>query len=403
MDYVKILDTAREHLPYMTEIRRHLHKNPGVGFDNRHTMEYISEKLSEQGITSHACGRCGLWAMIGNGEPCFLLRADTDGLPITEETGLPFASENGNMHACGHDLHTAQLLGAARILKNIEGELCGSVKLMFQSAEETLEGARDMINGGILLSPVPQAGMMIHVMSEPNLKCGTLIVPSPGESAPAADFFTVTFTGKGCHGSSPVLGKDPIYAACATVCNLSEISSRELGISDRAILTICSFTAGTSGNVIPEKAILKGTLRCFGEDTRDHMRKRLCEISQKTAEVFGTTANVTFTSGCPSLLNDTELCDIAYNVLSDTLGKDIVLKASELKNNGTKTAGSEDFAYIGREIPTVMLALSAGTDGDGVCHPLHSPKLNMSEQAMVFGCAALALTAAEYLKKQRGI
>ena len=203
MDYKRILELSKANLPYMSEIRQHLHKSPGVGFDNEEAMEYIAQKLSELGIESKKVGKCGLSAVIGNGSPCFLLRADTDGLAIREETGLPYSSENGNMHACGHDIHTAQLLGAAKILKENEDNLCGCIKLMLQSAEENLCGARDMIENGILESPKPSGGMMIHVMTATDFDTGTIIVPPHGESAPAADFFRITINGKGCHGSSP--------------------------------------------------------------------------------------------------------------------------------------------------------------------------------------------------------
>ncbi len=390
-----IINKSYSLLPYMTEIRRHLHQNPGVGFDNHETIEYIKEKLSEMSIESEYVGKCGLCAVIGCGEPCFLLRADTDGLCTEEETKLPFASKNGRMHSCGHDIHTSQLLGAAKILKENEDSLCGTVKLMFQSAEENLCGAVDMIENGILENPKPSAGMMLHVMTATDLGTGTLIIPTVGESAPAADFFEITVHGKGCHGSSPNSGKDPIYAACSIVTALSHINSRELAMSERAVITIGSINAGGAANVIPDSAVMKGSMRCFGKDLRVYLKNRLCEIAKNTAEVYGASAEIKFTSGCPSLVNNGELCSFLQSTLEEGIGKEWVKKASEL---GGGISGSEDFAYISERLPTVMIALCAGKRDDGYVYPLHHPSVDFDEGAMVNGCATLALCAQEFLR-----
>lgn len=388
MQAQEILEKSRELLPYMKEIRRHLHKIPGVGFDNHETMKYIREKLSENGIESADVGRCGLCATIGNGEKCILLRADTDGLDIQEEADVDFRSQNGKMHACGHDLHTAQLLGAAKILKENESKLGVTVKFMFQSAEENLCGAKDMIDNGILENPKPCMAFMLHVLCGSDLKTGTIIIPPQGESAPSADFFEADVYGNGSHGSSPCEGTDPIYTACSVICALSEINSRELSMFERAILTIGSINAGMSANVIPSSAHFSGTLRCFGEGTAQKVKKRLCEITQSTAKTFRTTAEVRFTSGCPSLKNDGEVCEYMYERLTNVLGKDFVKKSEEMTSKGT-TSGSEDFSYISHEIPSIMLALAAGRRSDGYIYPLHHPKVTFDEEAMIYGCAAL--------------
>ncbi len=379
--------TPSSLLPYMTEIRRHLHKNPGAGFDNLDTIKYIKSKLDEMSVASQFVGKCGLSALIGDtSKPCFLLRADTDGLETTEKTGLPFASNNGRMHLCGHDLHTAQLLGAAKILKHNENKLRFCVKLMFQSAEENLCGAKDMIDSGILENPKPVCGMMIHVMTGTPLETGTVIVSDIPEAAPAADFFTVTFTGKGCHGSSPSEGRNPIPAACSTVSALTALTSSELAMSDFAVVSIGSFRAGDAPNVIPEKAVISGSMRCFGKDIREYLKSRVCEIPQNIAKAYGITAETKFTGGCPSLLNSPEICDSIYKKLCSVLGENTVKRASEF--GAFKTSGSEDFAYISQEIPTVMLALCAGKSDDGYIHPLHNPKTDFDEQAMINGCTA---------------
>ncbi len=375
-------------LPYMTEIRRRIHEFPGAGFDNADTMSYIKEKLSEMSIQAHSVGQCGLSALIGDmSKPCLLLRADTDGLETYEETELPFASKNGRMHLCGHDLHTAQLLGAAKYIKAHEKELDFCVKLMFQSAEENLCGAADMIENGILENPRPIMALMLHVMTATELETGTVIVPCGGYAAPSADFFRIDVSGHGCHGSSPAEGKDPLYAACNIVTALSHINSRELAMKENAVITIGSFNSGDAANVIPDTATLKGTLRCFGKELRKRIKHRVAEISEKTAEVNEVSAKVTFTSGCPSLVNNERLCRLIYTGLCRSLGNEYVKSASEFAS--TKTSGSEDFAYISEKIPSVMLALCAGKRSDGHIYPLHHPKVTFDEKAMISGCAAI--------------
>ena len=246
-----------------TEIQQHyhfLHKNAEVEFELPETTEYVKRILSEIGITPVDCGKCGVTAVIGKGEgKCMLLRADMDALPIKEQTDLDFACNNGNMHACGHDMHTAMLLGAAKILKENEEKLNGSVKLMFQPAEEILAGAHNMIENGVLNSPDVTAAMMVHVLTGIPVKTGCFIVPGEGVSAPAADYFTINVHGKGCHGSTPHQGVDSITAAAHILVALQEISAREMSIVDEGIITIGSFNGGSSGNVIADSAVLKGT------------------------------------------------------------------------------------------------------------------------------------------------
>ena len=202
--------------------RRWLHAHPGVAFDIAETVDYVRRELESLGLSPVPCGRAGLTATIGRGETCILLRADMDALPIPEESGEEFASRSGSMHACGHDLHTAMLLGAAKLLKAREDELGGTVKLMFQPAEEIFEGARDMIAAGVLESPAPGAAVMLHVTSGAPMPAGMIIAMAPGVSAPAADYFTIRVQGRGCHGSTPHQGVDALTAAAHSLLALQE-------------------------------------------------------------------------------------------------------------------------------------------------------------------------------------
>ena len=257
--------------------RRYLHQCPGTGFEIAETVSYVKKKLADMGYEPVECGKAGLVVTAGGKKEgkVFLIRADMDALPISEESGVEFASCNGKMHACGHDMHTAMLLGAARLLKQHEDEINGTVKLMFQPAEEIFEGSHDMIENGVLKNPKVDAGLMIHVMAGMPFTAGSVVVSAPGVSAPAADYFTIHVQGKGCHGSMPNMGVDPLNAAAHILIALEEINARELGISDRAVLTIGTMKAGTASNAIPDSAVMGGTLRTFDEDTRSFMKQRM--------------------------------------------------------------------------------------------------------------------------------
>ena len=327
----------------------------------------------------------------------FLLRADIDALSIKEDSGLCFASENGNMHACGHDMHAAMLLGAAKILKIHETEINGRVKLMFQPAEELLEGAVDMIRAGALKDPAVDAGMMVHVMTGVDIPSGTVIVSSEGESAPAADYFTVSVKGKGCHGAMPNAGIDPIITASHIIISVGEILAREISMNDRAVITFGEITAGKGCNVIPDTALIRGSMRAFGEDVREFIKKRLTEISVGVASSFRAEAAVDFISGCPSLKNDGDLSFLVSGYLKELIGADKVFTSKELEGSGKRVAGSEDFAYISQEIPSLMIAIAAGSPDEGYTYPLHHPKADFNEDVLSLGAAVYAYTAMRWL------
>ena len=372
--------------------RRWLHAHAETGFDLQETREYVRQRLTDMGYTPRDCGQCGLIADIGTGEKTFLLRADMDALPIREESGLDFAAGRGSMHACGHDLHTAMLLGAAQLLKNHESELHGRVRLMFQSAEELLAGAADMIAGGALKGV--DAAMMIHATVGP-LPVGTAIVCSPGVSAPGADFFTITVHGKSCHGSAPQNGVDPILAAAHLVIAIQSIQTRELGLEDQAVMTVGSVQGGTAANIIADTVTLQGSLRAMDERVRQKLKVRLVEISRGISDVLGAEAKVFFDSGCPCLKNDAKVSVSVTKSVKKMLGTDRAFTTMELSPNGKPTAGgSEDFAYVSQQIPAVMVALAAGDPG----YPLHHPKVRFDEDALPYGAAIYAQSAMDWLQ-----
>lgn len=399
MDKETLLQQGKDLTNTLISYRRVLHSNPEIGFELTKTLPYVKERLEQMGYSVTTCGKSGLVTTVGQGEKVFLLRADMDALPITEEADVPFRSENGNMHACGHDLHTAMLLGAAKLLKMHESELGGTVKLMFQGAEEIFEGSRDMIENGVLESPKVDAAMMVHVMSGVPISSGTAIVSAPGISAPAADYFQIEVMGKGCHGSAPQDGIDPITAAAHILIALQEISARELSASEEAVLTIGTFHAGSAENVIADRASMGGTIRSFDEGTREKIKRRITEISESVALAYRAKAVVTFGSGCPVLVNDENLSRNTEKALKELLGEGKVFSTADFRS-GSKSGrggGSEDFAYISQKVPSLMIALAAGEPKNGYEYSQHHPKVKFDETVLGIGSAIMAWSAICYL------
>ena len=402
-----LLQEAEQIRDHVLRERRALHQMPGTGFDIGDTLAYVRQELTEMELQPTDCGRAGLTALVGGKRPgrVFLLRADMDALPIQEEADVDFASQNGRMHACGHDLHTAMQLGAVRLLKAHEDEIDGTVKLVFQPAEEIFEGSLDMIEAGLLEHPKVDASLMIHVMAGMPFPAGTVVVSAPGVSAPAADYFDIKVQGKGCHGSMPNTGVDPLTAAAHILIALQELHARELAMDDRAVLTIGTMNAGTAANVIPDTVTMGGSLRTFDEETRTLLKQRMTEIAQFTAKAFRAEAEVTFGSGCPTLVNDKDLSACCGQYMKELLGQGKAFSVAELNAMGggssSKTAGSEDFAYVSQEVPSLMLALAAGQPEKGYCYPQHHPMAKFDESVLPGGSAVYAWAALRWLQDHK--
>ena len=408
MDPFQLLCESKELTSQMIETRRYLHSHPEIGFTLTETLTYVKEQLIEMGYTPQECGKAGLTVLAGGKNPgkVFLIRGDMDALPIKELSNVSFHSTNENMHACGHDMHTAMLLGAAKLLKIYEDEIQGTVKLMFQPAEEILEGAKDMIQHGVLENPRVDAALMIHVMTQMPFPVGTAIVCDQGVSAPAADYFQINIHGKGCHGSMPNTGVDPITIAAHMIIGLQEINARELAIMDEATITIGKVRGGTTENVIPDSVVIGGTMRAFDEDVRKHIKRRIKEISEGIASTFRGNAKVLFGSGCPTLLNNGELSLCTLKYIRELTGEQGAFTPKELSNfqdssKQPKTSGSEDFAYISQEVPSIMLALAAGQPEKGYSYPQHHPKVEFDEDVLPIGSALYVYTAIRYLEEHK--
>lgn len=394
------LNDAKEIENEIIENRRFLHSHAETGFELIETVAFVKEKLQEIGCECTDCGKGGVVALIGKGESdsVFLLRADMDALPIKEKSDLGFSCDTGNMHACGHDMHTAMLLGAAKILKKHESEIKGTVKLMFQPAEETLSGARNMIENGVLKNPDVNGSMMIHVLAGFPIKSSTVIIPNAGVGAPAADYFTINIQGKGCHGSTPHLGIDSLSVAAHILLGLQEISARELGVADEALLTIGSLHGGTAGNVIADTAVMQGSLRAFDDKIRDKIKKRLTEISESIGNAYHAKITVTFGSGCPTLINDEDLVKEVEKNTKELLGAELVVNSSTFGDENTHRGGSEDFSYVSKEVPTIMLGMAAGEPEKGFQYHQHHPKVTFDEEVLKIGSAVMAYNAFKWLE-----
>lgn len=393
MNAEHILHSAQARKEELVAIRRHLHAVPGLGFDLKDTLDFVSEKLTQLGIEHAPCGKAGIVATVGGKKEgkVFLLRADMDALPMAEESGEPFASANGNMHACGHDLHTAILLGAAALLKENEDAIRGTVKLMFQPAEEIFRGAEDMIAAGVLENPKVDAAMMAHVFSGMPMPTGVVAVLD-GISNAAADVFTIRIQGKGCHGSMPNTGIDPLLAGAHMLIALQELHARELAMSDEVALTFGSFNAGIAANVIPDTATMSGTLRTFNEDLRSHVKQRMEEIVTGLAKAFRTEVSIEYTSGCPVLENNSVLAGDMSGYLRELIGPQAVLPLKDMK-----ASGSEDFACVSQKVPGLMLGIPANAP-EGAPYPQHHPKVRFDESVLPLGAAAFAYGAIRWLE-----
>ncbi len=394
----ELLKNAKEIQRELIEHRRYLHENAECGFALTKTLGFIEKQLKDMGYTPKKCGKAGLTAEVGDGGKRVLLRADIDGLPIKEKSGLSYACKNGNMHACGHDLHTAMLLGAAKLLKANEGRLKGSVRLLFQPAEELLEGAKNCIEAGVLEGV--DCAVMLHVLTALDIPMGEVIVSSEGVSAPAADYFSMEIKGKGCHGSSPWRGVDPLTVAAHILLGLQALSARELSPAQTAVLTVGSIQTGEAANAISNAALLHGTLRAFDEEVRSFVKRRMETIVKQTAKAFRASAKVKYGGGCPTLVNDGELSKLAYEAAKKLLGEERVATSKGIGGDvRKKEGGSEDFAYISHAVPSVMIALSAGERSKGFAYPLHHPKVKFDENALPIGAALYAELAQKLLEK----
>ena len=301
-----IFESAKQLKPELISIRRTLHQYPEIGCILPRTQSFVFSKLEEYGYCPQKICESAVIATISGKQPgkTILLRADMDALPIKEAAPVPFASENGYMHACGHDMHTTMLLGAAKLLKHYQQDLVGTVKLVFQPDEEGFTGAKAMLKAGVLENPHVDAGIAFHVVS--GIPSGTIMCGS-GTCMAGCILFQIHIKGTGCHGAMPEAGVDPINIAAHVYLSLQEIIAREIAPTQPAALTIGRFTAGEAPNIIPEDVILEGSIRTMDYKISKYIFDRIEEISIQTASLFRGQACVKEIASAPPLQNDSDM------------------------------------------------------------------------------------------------
>ncbi|NBI68654.1 amidohydrolase [Pseudoflavonifractor sp. 60] len=371
--------------------RRWLHSHAEVGLNMPKAQAYVMEQLRNYGLEPRPCGH-GVTAELGReGGRTLLLRADMDALPMPEESGESFACPTGTeAHTCGHDFHAAMLLTAAKLLKEQESKLSGRIRFMFQTAEETFEGARDMMAHGILDGV---DGALAYHVGSGRMPVGLFMYNSGGTMMYSVDGFRITVHGQGAHGAYPHSSIDPINIGVHIYLALEALIAREAAPSKACVLTIGSFSAGSAPNIIPDTAVLQGTLRTDDSASREKLVRRLKEAVQGTTAVFGGSAEIEMISQVPPLV-----CDAAMT--EEMVGYMQGLPVPGLTPVPDMSASaSEDFAVIAEKVPSVFMYLSAGYLDERGDAPAHNPRVRFNEEVCPIGSACLAHCAVRWLEK----
>jgi len=385
------LSYMREHAGEFVTVRQTIHQNPELGFEEHATSELVAERLTAWGYkVERGLGGTGLVGQLkrGSGSRSVGIRADMDALPIEEKTGLAYSSKRpGIMHACGHDGHTAMLLGAAKFLAE-QGDFSGTLNLIFQPAEEGMGGAVRMIDDGLFDKYPCDAVYAMHNM--PGRRQGDLVFRE-GASMASSDYATVTLTGVGGHGAMPHLCTDPIVAAASIVMALQTIVSRNADPQETSIVTVGAIHSGKANNVIPQTATLEISMRSLNREVRQLMEKRLKALVKAQAESFGVHAEVDFRTGYAVLVNTPEETEFARSV-----GRALVGEA-HVEPNGRAATGSEDFAFMLEKRPGSYLLIGNGRgDEHGACM-VHNPAYDFNDSNLPIGAAYWAMLAETYL------
>jgi hippurate hydrolase len=381
----KIKALAKEFAPAQIAVRHHLHANPELSYQEFETAKYVKAQLAAMGIASDQKATTGLVAVIEGKNPAsriIALRADMDALPIQEQNEVPYKSTvPGVMHACGHDVHTTILLGAAKILVATKDSWEGTVKLFFQPGEEKNPGgASYMIRDGALQNPAPEAIVALHV--HPGLETGKLSFRK-GRVMASADEIYMTIKGPGGHAASPHLATDTILIASHIIISLQQIISRNRNPVSPSVLSICSVQGGNTTNVIPSEVKLMGTFRAMDEAWRYKAHDLITKTSKGVAESMGAEIDVLIDVGYPTVDNDPAFTDIAWKLADDYMGAQNVLE-TEMR------MGAEDFGYYSQVIPGCFFRLGVRNEAAGIIHNVHTPHFNIDENAIEIGMGMMA-------------
>lgn len=383
-----LLERINESREEFISLRRKIHAHPETAFEEVETTKLIQGYLTELGIENFPNGdKTGVVGLLKGKKagPVLAIRADIDALNLTELTGLPFASAvPGKCHACGHDIHTSVLLGTAKILKSYKEDLCGTVKFLFQPAEEGLGGSRMMIANGVLDNPKVEYMMACHTW--PDMPAGSIGVRK-GTMLGASDHFTIRIIGKGAHAAHPQKGIDPVVIAAYIITGLQTIVSRRVAAVDPAVITVGRLEAGTAGNIIPDKAFIEGTVRTQSAETRTRVSEMLKEIAIGTAKAMGANAEVDYIFGVGPTVSNPKLVEELSSAAAEILGKERILQVP------VPSMGGEDFANYLEHAPGVIFRLGTHNEKPETKLALHNASLIFDEESIPTGIAAMTAGA----------
>jgi len=377
---IRISDAVRAVEPQVLATRRDLHRHPELAFEEFRTSGIVAERLRALGLEPRTgIAETGVTAVIEGGAgdgPTVMLRADMDALPVHEENEVDYRSTvDGKMHACGHDGHTAMLLGVAEVLQRQRDELRGRVKVLFQPAEESPGGAKPMIEQGALEDPKVDYCFGIHLWAP--LPTGVISV-APGPIMASSDVIDIEVRGRGGHAAMPSICIDPVVAAAQMLSGIQTVVSRNVGPLDPAVVSITELHAGHTFNVIPDVARMRGTARTFSDAVREVIERRLQTMVPKMAEAFGATATLKYSRGYPVTVNDAGMADLVRQAAGEVVGTDGVIPTEQV-------LGAEDFAYFLREVPGCFFMVGIRNDAKHAGAAHHNPRFDIDEDAMAIG------------------
>lgn len=391
---MKILSLAKENYEWMVELRRDFHRHPEASFEEFRTTDRIEEELKKMGIETLRVTKTGVVGLLKGGKEgkVIALRADIDALSVNEQTGLSFSSETpGLMHACGHDCHAATLLGATKILSGIKEELQGTVKFIFQPAEEVAGGAKAMIEGGVLENPKVDMIFGMHIWSDvPTGQVGL----QPGPVMASADCFDLTITGKSAHGSSPWQGVDALTCATAVVQGLHTIATKVNDARQPIVINVGTFHSGERFNVVPGKATIQGMNRAFTEHSRKMLPEWIGKMVKNTCEAHGCEYEYKYEFMCSPTINEEKSTKLARESVAKVVGQENIIAID-------KAMGSEDFSEYAQRVPGAFMFLGGRNEEKGCKYSHHSNFFNVDEDALPLGAASYAQVAIDFLNKNK--
>ena len=387
---MKIRELVGKYEDQIIAWRREFHENPELSHEEIRTSERVYEELKKVNIEVKRMGKTGVLGILKGSKSgkTVALRADMDALPIEEANDVPYKSKNkGVMHACGHDGHTAMLLGAATILSQLKDKIKGTIKFIFQPAEESGQGASMMIKRGVIEGV--DAIMGIHLWAD--LAIGKVSV-DPGPRMASGAMFKIVIKGKGGHGSIPHQGVDAIIAGSAVAMNLQSIISREINSNDPAVLSIGKFNGGERWNILCDKVLIEGSTRCFSNKVRDNFPIMIERVTKKTAEAYRAEGELEYIILAPPLINNIELSRIALQSLIKNFGEESVVELE-------KIMAAEDFAFFAQKVSSVFAFVGVRNEKKGANYPHHHRKFNIDEDALIIGTSLHSQFALDFLDK----